>query len=79
MIIRTKTKGVVSDQTLSDNNVMQVYTYSYDYKSKNKGAVNDLNEVMVGAISASWGKLFHIDTELGTKDDLKALVRACGI
>ena len=32
---------------------------------------------MVGAISASWGKLFHIDTELGTKDDLKALVRAC--
>ena len=55
------------------------YTYSYDYKSKNKGAVNDLNEVMVGAISASWGKLFHIDTVLGTKDDLKALVRACGI
>ena len=53
MIIRTKTKGVVSDQTLSDNKVMQVYTYSYDYKSKNKGAVNDLNEVMVGAISAS--------------------------
>ena len=34
---------------------------------------------MVGAISSSWGKLFHIDTELGTKDDLKALVRACGI
>ena len=28
---------------------------------------------MVGAISASWGKLFHIDAELGTKDDLKAL------
>ena len=26
---------------------------------------------MVGAISASWGKLFHVDTELGTKDDLK--------
>ena len=26
---------------------------------------------MVGAISASWGKLFHIDTEIGTKDDLK--------
>ena len=75
MIIRKKTKGAVSDQTLSDNKVMQVP----DYKNKNKGAVNDLNEVMVGAISASWGKLFHIDTELGTKDDLKALVPACGI
>ena len=45
-------------------------------RTKNKGAVNDLNEVMVGVISASWGKLFHIDTELGTKDDLKALVHA---
>ena len=48
-------------------------------RTKNKGAVNDLNEVMVGVISASWGKLFHIDTKLGTKDDLKALVHACGI
>ena len=49
MIIRTKTKGAVSDHTLSDNKVMQVpiYIYSYDYKNKNKGAVNDLNEVMV--------------------------------
>ena len=49
--------------------------------TKTKGAVcdhtlsdNKVMQVMVGAISASWGKLFHIDTELGTKDDLKALV-----
>ena len=51
-----KNKGAVIDHTLSGNKVMQVY------KNKNKGAVNYLNEVMVGAISASWGKLFHIDT-----------------
>ena len=60
MIIRIyKNKGAVSDHTLSDNKLMQVGTYSYDYKNKNKtqtkqnkGAVNDLNEVTVGAISA---------------------------
>ena len=28
-----------------------------------------LNEVMVGAINASWGRLFHIETVLGTNDD----------
>ena len=78
MIIRTKTKGAVSDHTLSDNKVMQVPIVMIK-RTKTKGAVNDLNEVIVEAISTSWGKLFHIDTELGTKDDLKALLRACGI
>ena len=31
-------------------------------KNKNKGAVYDLNEVMVGANNASWGRLFHTET-----------------
>ena len=52
IILIYKNKGAVSDHTLSDNKLMQVGTYSYDYKNKNKGAVNDLNEVTVGAISA---------------------------
>ena len=30
------------------------------------------------AVSASWGKWFQTETELDTKDDLKALVCACG-
>ena len=45
-------------------------------KNKNKGSVSDLNEVMVEAL---WGKLFHINLELGKKDDWKALVRACNM
>ena len=27
------------------------------------------NEVMVGGFNASWVRLFHIETVLGTKDD----------
>ena len=41
---------------------------------------NDLKEVMECAVSASCGKWFHIDAELGTctKDDWKVLVCARG-
>ena len=39
------------------------------YYYKNKGDTNDLKEVMECAVSASCGKWFHVDAELGTKDD----------
>ena len=42
------------------------------------GATSDLNELIECAVSASWGKWFQTETELGTKDDGKALVCACG-
>ena len=44
----------------------------------NKGATNDLKDEIECAVSASCGKWFHIKIELGTKDDLKAFVRAKG-
>ena len=54
---------------------MHPVTYYY---YKNKGDTNDLKEVVYCAVSASCGKWFHIDAELGTKDDWKALVCARG-
>ena len=39
------------------------------YYYKNKGDTNDLKEVMECAVSVSCGKWFHVDAELGTKDD----------
>ena len=45
---------------------------------KNKSARSDLKELMERAVSASWGKWFQTETELGTKDDWKALVCAQG-
>jgi len=36
---------------------------------KNKGATSDLKELMECAVSASWGKRFQTETELGTEDD----------
>ena len=40
-------------------------------RTKNKGAVYNLNEVMVEANNASWDRyrLFHIETVLGTNDN----------
>ena len=45
---------------------------------KNRGATSDLKELMECAVSALWGKWFQTETELGTKDDWKALVCARG-
>ena len=45
---------------------------------QNEGATSDLKELMECAVSASWGKWFQTETELGTKDDWKALVCARG-
>ena len=55
---------------------MTYYTYYYSISDdKNKKLIKvqynyyNLNEVMVGAINASWGRLFHMETVLGIKDD----------